>query len=683
MKHICTLVLLPLYFISSAQTFNGTGGVILNNGTNTYFNLPVSGLVPSQLDSNFGIEEVCLNIQHPALEELYIYLQSPNGTIVELTEGTSCKGSNFTNTCFANSADTSVTLAKSPYTGSYKPIGYFGRFNTGATALGTWTLIVQDYLAFVNSGNLLSWSIKFGNAPPPPVSFTSSNLPIVIINTNNQEIAATSIVASMGIINNGVGQRNYLTDPANDYNSKVAIHIRGNSTRYFEKKSFSIETRDMAGVQINVSILGMPPENDWDLVAPYQDKTLMRIPLGYDLFRRMGHYASRFKNVELVINGEYRGVYHILEKPKRGKNRIDVSKLQSTDNLVPQITGGYILKIDRSNTPGWVSSFAGNSPNNKPCFFAYNYPDTTITAAQKTYIQSYLDSFEVAVNTTSLYSANGYGKYIDLKSFIDYFIISELSKNIDAYRISTYIYKDNISKGGKLHIGPVWDFGIAWHNCDYSNAYSPAGWEYQIPDSVNPSPTWWGFFMKDSNFVNSLYCRWQQLRTDILSINYLNSYIDSSANALNESMQRNFIQWPVIGTYIWPNPQNEFSASYANEVIDLKKWIADRIAWMDAAITGHCPIGTGIRESSSVYDLSVFPNPFEQRITFHLRLKESAKVTLKIMDLTGKVIAIVLDENKFSGEYKLFFDRKDVSSGLYFFQLQINNNVQVGKVIVQ
>jgi subtilisin-like proprotein convertase family protein len=679
----------PLFFLFvlsiKAQTFNGSTGKIKNNGVETYFNLTAAGL-PSQIDSIFGIEEVCININHPKVEQLFVSLRSPSGNTVELSDAYSCHGANYLNTCFNNSVAAPISLGTVPYSGSYKPIGYLGRFNTGQPANGVWTLIVKDYVAFVDSGNVISWSIKFGNSPSHPVIFKSSNLPIVIINTNNQNIGDTKIMVGLGIIYNGVGQRNNLTDPCNNFNAKALIHIRGNSTRYFEKKSFSLETHDISGIKLKASILGMPLESDWDLVAPYQDKSLLRIPLGYTLFQEMGHYAARYKMVELVVNNEYRGVYALMEKPKQGKDRINVSKLTVADNSVPYLTGGYIIKIDRTNAPGWNSLLAGSAPNNKHFFYAYDYPkDSVITPQQKTYIKAYLDTVETVINSPSFSNPlTGYQKYIETGSFVDYFILSELSRNVDAYRLATFLYKDNISKSGKLQIGPVWDFGIAFHNCNYSDAFLPNGWEYQIPDTVNPAPTWWGRFFQDSNFVDKLYCRWHELRQNVLSINRLNNFLDSSANVLNESQHRNFIQWPVMGAYVWPNPQNQATASYQNEINDIKTWLANRIAWMDGIIAGHCTT-VGIKENSpdNADDLTVYPNPFYSTVTFAINLSKNALVSLKIFDATGKEVVQLINEYKSFGEMKIIYDRKQSESGIYLYQLKINDVVKTGKIILQ
>ncbi len=685
MKNAFSALFLLLFLCMKAQLFVGSTGKILNNGTNTYFNVPVTGLSPAVLDSNFGLSQVCVNINHPAVQELYIYLESPNGETVELTEGSSCSGASYFNTCFENTAGSSVTLGTAPYTGSYRPIGYLGRFNNGQAGNGTWQLIVQDAVAFIDSGSVLSWSISFGYTPPKPVKFTSSNLPIVVINTNNQVLGDSTILVNMGIIDNGVGIRNNLTDPWNNYSGKTTIHIRGNSTRYFEKQSFNLQTSDASGNQLNVPLLGMPSDNDWDLVAPYQDKSLIRDPMTYDLYREMGHYSPRIRNVEVVINNEYWGIYVLQETLKQGKNRIDISKMTSAENSFPEVTGGYIVEIDRPGGAGsgWYSLLPGDSTPHNHFFYQYAYPKSTeITGAQQSYIQSVLDTFETVMNSPSYANvSSGYSNYVDVNSFIDFLILQEFSKNADAYRLSTYLYKDNNSNGGKLHIGPVWDFDIAWHNCNYGNAFSPIGWQFQISDTVYPMPSWWTRFMQDSNFVNNLYCRWNQLRQNILSDNNLYRYIDSSANALSESAPRNFTQWPVIGAYIWPNPQNEIGATYATELTDLKTWVANRLVWLDAVIMGHCLTPAGIKEIHPDPALTIYPNPTSSAFVVNYTINSNSKVKLEFFNAVGSKIIQGFEGNRVPGNYQEEIQPGNLSAGIYSVRLTIDDYVSFKKLI--
>ena len=377
-------------------------------------------------------------------------------------------------------------------------------------------------------------------------------------------------------------------------------------------------------------------------------------------------------------------MYALLERPKRDDDRIDISKVTTTDNFYPEITGGYIFKIDRRDADGWNSLMGGNSPTNSHFFYQYVYPqDTAITPTQKTYIKDFMDSLETTMNSSYFAStANGYSKYINTLSFIDYFIISELSKNIDGYRLSTYFYKDNISKGGKLHIGPVWDYDLAWHNCNYGNSYDPAGWEYQLPDTAYPSPTWWSRFMEDQNFKNMLSCRWNELRETLINTSHLNSYIDAAAASLNEAQQRNFRQWPIMGSYIAPNPQVQPNASYQGEIDDLKSWVANRIPWLDANIYGACPT-VGVEEQLAFEPgMNGFPNPFTDnlRVSFKVPANRSlagdaAQVRLELLNVLGEPVQLLYSGTKQPGSYEEYINTQQLADGVYIVKLSVNDRV--------
>jgi subtilisin-like proprotein convertase family protein len=439
MRKIFTILGLLLTLFVRSQTFTGTGGAILDNGLDTYYTLNVSGLSPTTLDSTFGLEQVCFNITHPNVSELYIYLQSPSGTFVNLTLGSSSAGADFVNTCVNSQNASSITLASSPYTGTFKPVGYLGRFNTGQVGNGNWTLIVHDGFPNGTSGTLASWSLQFGNAPSHQVPFTASGFPIVKI-TTSQPITDNKSIVDMGIIDNGASA-NHPGDAFNAYNAKAQIHLHGSSTKNFEKKAFALETQDASGAKLITSLLGMPAESDWMLIASYIDKSLLRIPMTYDVYRRMGHYAPRFRYVELMINNEYQGVYTFMEKVKRDSNRVHVQTMTTASNNFPEVSGGYILKIDRTDAPGWSSLLPGASAAGTHFYYNYVYPkDGDITPQQQAYIKSYVDSFETVMNSTNYADpVNGYSKYIGVNTFIDLFIMKELSKNVDEYSLRTYL----------------------------------------------------------------------------------------------------------------------------------------------------------------------------------------------------------------------------------------------------
>ena len=573
----------------SAQVFIGSGGPISVNGNETYFPIQVDGL-PGSLSASFGLKRVCLDITHPVNKQLFIYLLSPGGIKVQLSDGNSVADSNYTSTCFDDTGIPPISNGNPPYTGTFKPIGYLGRFNNGQNPNGTWQLIVKDYLAFADSGALNYSSIEFANNVSGALNFSSTNLPLVQILTNNQVIGVNGATINLGIIRNSNGARNHTNDPWNHFSGKAFARVRGHSTMDSEKQSFDIELRNAAGETIAIPLLGMPAESDWVLIAQYKDKSLMRIPITYDFTRKMGDYAPRFRFVELMINGEYRGIYLLMEKIKRDKNRVNIQALNSSALDTPALSGGYILKIDRNDAPGWTSLLPGQNPSNQHFYYNYDQPSgADITGAQVQYLKDFMNRFELAIDAEQFDTANGYQQYMDLRSMVDFLIINEMSKNVDGYRLSTYLYKNNDIVDKKLHMGPVWDYDIAWHNCNDWNTLQANGWQYDRVMNEYPIPNWWSKAAQDTNFTNLLWCRWTELRDSVFRTSAFYAYIDSVENLLEESRVRNFIQFPIIGTYINPNPQDQANATYQSEVEDLKNWIASRCGWMDFIISGHCP----------------------------------------------------------------------------------------------
>lgn len=604
MKIIKTFLYLLLFFFVTkenlkAQTFTGSGGSIITLTDTSRFNIAVSGIA-APIDFNYGLESVTINISHTQDKDIDCFLAAPDGTLIELTTDNGGTGDDFTNTVFRQDASTSITAGTAPFTGTYKPEGELWRVNNNQNANGTWQLRVIDDANNFIAGSLINWSVKFSSTPALTFIFSQSSLPIVIINTNGQNILDNpKIIVDMKIIDHGNGVRNYLTDTPNNYDGKIAIEIRGSSSQSFPKKSFGFETMDGSGlIKVDTSLLGMPTEHDWILSANYTDKSFCRNMLSYQLSMEMGHYAVRTKFVDVVLNGQYWGIYVFMESLKRDKNRVDISKLQSTEITAPNVTGGYIVKIDKSTGSGgagWTSAYAPiNHSNGQSIFIQYDYPSTdSIVPAQQAYIKSYVDSFENALAGANFRdSILGYQKYIGNGSWIDYFFSNELSKNVDGYRISSYLYKD---KEKTLKAGPVWDYDIAYGNANYCNGNDTTGWAYLFSCTGDSwqIPFWWQKLLLDTNYTNQVKCRWTNYRNSVLSLSHINGVIDSVANLLNESQGWNFTQWPILGTYVWPNPSPQPS-TYAGEIQNLKNWMATRLSWLDANMPGHCNCSVNI-----------------------------------------------------------------------------------------
>lgn len=596
MRQLYTLV--SFFFLlttTKAQTFTGTNGAIPDDLSTIMFTADVSGL-PVKTDTLFfGLEQVCLDIVHTWNSDLKIRLQSPSGKTITLIEGLGGDQDNFTNTCLHGNSAQSIFNAWVPYTGTFRPIGDMGSLNDGTDPNGTWTLIINDIYP-QDAGSLLSWNIQFGQNPSKSYSFESTRLPIVKIETNNQTIVDDpKIEATLSIISNENGEDNYVNDTNYSFSGRIGIELRGSSSQSFPKKSFGIEAWDELGEDLDVSLLGMPEESDWVLNAHYADKTLLRNVMTYELFNRMGHYAPKTRLVEVFINNEYKGIYALMEKVKRNKNRVDISKLTPEDNSGSDVTGGYIFKVDRptgSGTGGWTSKIPVPGKQDVYTNFLFEYPkDDEITDSQKYYLQSFVDSFE-----TALYGANfqdpgiGWRKYADEKSFIDFMLIQEMSKNVDAYRLSTFLYKHKDTKGNKIHFGPVWDFDIAWNNADFCEAWITSDWafniNYKCPDGV--SPFWWEKIITDTSFMANMKCRYESLRNDLFSEEQINQLLDEKVASMNGAFHHNFHVWSTLGVYIWPNTQ-PIPDTYAGEIDKLKGWIQRRFQWMDFVINTSSP----------------------------------------------------------------------------------------------
>ena len=420
---------------------------------------------------------------------------------------------------------------------------------------------------------------------PPKISnldrteaFTS-NLPIAIIDTSGVWIRdEPKIPASMKIIYDESGGRNTLNSQHIDFEGKIGIELRGKTSLGFPKKQYGVEIQDDEGNDKDASLLQLPAESDWVLNGPYWDKTLMRNYLAYEFSNRIGRYASRTKFVEVFLNERgdatigakhYVGVYLLIEKIKRGKDRVDIKSLKPAN-----ITGGYILKIDKADR--YETYFFTRSAR-----LFYVYPKGyEMSAAQKAWIQNYMSEFEAALAGKDFKDPErGYAKYIDTDAFIDHFIINELFRNIDGFRNSTYMYKD---RDGKLTMGPIWDFNLSMGNASFNEGWKTDGWLIY----TNPVPFWWDRLLQDKNFTQKLAKRWQALRKDVLATSKLLDAIDEAAEYLSEAQQRDYQRWFSHGHNAFGNRllTNRGLPVYEQEIQQIKRWLQDRLKWMDTHI---------------------------------------------------------------------------------------------------
>jgi hypothetical protein len=398
------------------------------------------------------------------------------------------------------------------------------------------------------------------------------------------------------------------------FRSNIGIEYRGSTSfRLFDQKSYGFELRDKLDQDTDSAIMDFPKQSDFILYAPANDKALIRNTLIYDLSNQIGMYATRTKYIHLYIDGEYLGLYVLMEKIKRDKSRVNITKMASTDNSGSALTGGYIIKIDKSagdnDIVGWDAD-ALYTPSlgfrslydpfyNKITFvpygikkgaetyFMYEYPKyDAITNEQKNYLQTYIADFEEVLLTKDFnHPTNGYNKFIDEQSFIDFIILNEFASNPDGYRLSTFMNKERL---GKLKMGPIWDFNLGFGNDERVSFFNSANWVFNY-NTYYPNDTWlihfwWKKLLSDPSFTSKLKLRWAQLRASTLSTSFIDKTIDQHINILksNNAINRHFVRWKILGVKL---PFNNFVGITHQEEVDyLRSWIKKRLIWMDSEI---------------------------------------------------------------------------------------------------
>jgi len=521
------------------------------------------------------------------------------------------------------------------------------------------------------------------------VVLDSSELPIVMINTLGQTIVPeTKINCLMDIKYNGSNSITYLSDSSNVYSGNIGIEIRGNTSASYPQHPYNIETRNSAGANNNVSILGMPAENDWVLLSNYNDRSLMRNLIAFNLFGEMGNYSVRAQLCEVLIDSSYKGIYVIGEKIRRDANRIDIAKLTAADTIGDELTGGYILQQSYWNAN---NSFQSNySPIDHPGFdvhFVYEYPKPdTIQPQQKAYIASYIDSLETALYSINFADPNvGYRKYMDIPSFIDYFLVNELSRNADGFKKSVFFHKDKYSNGGKLKAGPVWDFDWSFKNQDYCffNDLQGAGWAHHINDCWvdNYSTGWYIRLLQDSTFQNELRCTYEQYRQTILDTTAIFAYIDSIGAIVQNAQVRHFQKWPLLGRNGPDWELEPFAATYNADLDTLKNWINKRLLWLDDSIPGLCTTA-GVTEMDLSTTLNCYPNPANDYLNINYSLPSVMNVSVRLYNYLGSEVLSTPPIMQSTGQHSLKLETKTLSNGVYILNFQSGKDVVSKKIII-
>ena len=373
------------------------------------------------------------------------------------------------------------------------------------------------------------------------VKLNQTNLPIVFINLQGQRLASKwedrYIAARMKIIHNGDGRLNYGDTVAHpdqqvDYEGWIAIKYRGNSSfNNSEKKPYAIRTLesnvlpDDGGKKAKVQILGMGKDNKWAVIAPFSDKVMFRDVLSLELARPWMDFVPQARMCEFIIDGTYYGVYAFAERVSKGKQRLN---LHDPGEDGGDLTGDFLVEIDRDDDPYYPSRFRpwkdfnGTQTWGKTIKYQYKSPEedefADLPAGTKVALNNEIHRMENSFNGDNYTDPeNGYRKYIDVTSFIDYMLSTEVSKNIDGYRLSTNLYKYSATRAANEGLDArwkmsLWDFNIAWGNADYYQGGSTEGWHYTFnireQNDDCQVPFYWYRMLNDDTYVDQMKQRW-------------------------------------------------------------------------------------------------------------------------------------------------------------------------------
>jgi hypothetical protein len=444
-------------------------------------------------------------------------------------------------------------------------------------------------LGFVSAANYEKLDTTVSNYKSAGAAFKSA-LPVVVLNNRgggeipNDNIARSARLQIYDRDATGYSSLAVTSLPALTKN--VGVKLRGSSSSGFAKKSYGIEFLDESDAESDAAVLGMPEGSDWALISCYDfDRAFMRNAWIYEMSRQAGRWSPRTRLVEVYFNqdgdtleyADYRGVYILCETIRRGSDRVDVAGLEPGDITNPNVTGGYIFKVDRKDTDEYAWRTQRSLPlagtgGDGLVIYRPKLPD--LPAQQSSYLVNHFQAFENSLfnEAAANFSSRNYRSYIDSVSWADHNIFCALTKNVDALRLSAYFHKD---RGGVMVAGPLWDFDRSANSTD-SRDNDATTW-MGTSDSTNYFTFgWWEKLFADVEFRQVYVDRWQKLRRGPLATANFQAVFDGylaefkPADAENPAM-RDYARWYGSAT----------SNNISSEANNLKSWLGSRAAWID------------------------------------------------------------------------------------------------------
>jgi hypothetical protein len=387
--------------------------------------------------------------------------------------------------------------------------------------------------------------------------------------------------------------------------TRAGYHVRGQSSANFPQTPYKLELWDNANADADYPVFGMPSDSDWALIPPYYDRALVRNPFVYTLGKEMGLEAPRTAYAEVYLNYEnraladtdYQGIYWFSETIKNAEVRTNLKQLNETDITEPAITGGYIFKFDQAAAEMPELVCTGSNPisggfgqmqgggGGGTCWVDLEVIDPEpLNSQEQTWLTGYIQAFHDSLHATPI---GDYAQYIDVPSFVDYLILNELTRNVDAYVRSAYYHKQRVDPMdpaiGKLKAGPLWDYNFSLAVGGSGTVDPMGGWQFEGTRNVN---NWYPKLTADPNFMNLVKARWAALRQNLFSNASLDARITMLAAPLTNAVVRDFAKWPVSTVY--PNSMGFVRGptvpTWAEQIQALRTYVTARTAWMDSQL---------------------------------------------------------------------------------------------------
>ena len=423
---------------------------------------------------------------------------------------------------------------------------------------------------------------------------SSHDLPVLVLNTNGHVLTAdvngVPVEVSGVTVNLLEAAPEFMTSfklyencdvQKPDIEATALVNVRGQSSRSLPKKQYSIDFELDEVSNHDIEILGMPKHTKWVLNGTYQDKSLIRNYLAYQMGRDVMEYSPRTRFVELYINDtneelsyekHYKGLYMIIEKIERGPNRVNIKKIDNRYNDISFIIARDKVKLKDiafENRWGKLDEEYTVDSHGKVrlrTVVQASYPSSNkLTKEYSDKITKYVNDFEDTLYSSKFKDpANGYRKYIDVDSFVELAMVNEIFKNIDGGEVSTYFYKD---VAGKLKAGPLWDFDLTLGNTPTEEVNEPTG--FRIVNTV-----WFNRLFQDPYFCEIYKKKYIEYRKTVWTNEALNNRIDEVILYLGEAERKNYAVWY----------SNDSSYSFDLEVQQVKDFLFERLNWMDENI---------------------------------------------------------------------------------------------------